>query len=165
MLSALREKCAPFMRFEGKEFGVIALKQDIMRLSALRNIVPGGFHVAFALNVLNTVPDPRQALREIRLVLQDGGELRIAGPRVDSDVNILFDAIKRDLESKELFEELQPFFDHLYEFNRSTLKPTFSWTVEDLATMLLEVGFTKIVSRGEGIDAFAGQAMIVCAQR
>lgn len=165
MLNMLRKKCADYLRDDAGDCGVVSTRHDIAQISQILGDLSERFDIAFLVNVLNTVKAPKQTLEGVHKLLKPGGEVRITGPRKDSDVDVLFDAFRKDLEERGLYEKLQPFHEHLYELNKSQLAPGFAWSVDDVADMLRDVGFSEITHSGEGLSLYAGESMVVCARK
>jgi SAM-dependent methyltransferase len=165
MLDILHAKCRRYLHAPRENHGVVAIRQDVTKLSGVLGVDKDKFDFAFLVNVLNTLSAPVEALRGVFDLLKPGGEIRITGPRHDSKIAVLFDAFKKDLEQQGLFEQLRPYYEHLRELNERQLSPTFQWTVADIERMLVDVGFSKIIERGENVGVYAGQSMLIAARR
>lgn len=161
MLDMLRCKCRPHLQTNGKGSGVKAFKQDITSLYGLDD---NDFDYVMLNNVLYAVEDEMSCLRDICSVLKPGGELRLSGPRKDSQIEVLFDRIKTDLISKGKFEELKDEYNHVWNINKTRLDPwLYRWTRNELEQKVLEAGFSEIVYSTD--DVYAGQSMLICARK
>ena len=159
MLEILRAKCKRFLRSDAEAGGVIAFKQDITSLFGLED---GYFDYAIMNNVLYAVQDAEACLKETVRVLKSGGELRLSGPRRDSDLDVLFKQFEEELKESNQYDELEPDFHHVHEINRLKLKPMLHrWSNKDVEQLLLDCGFSRISH--SSTDTYAGQSMIVCA--
>lgn len=161
MLNLLKYKCEPYLRQDDQEGGVIALKQDIGTLYGLNE---NYFDYALMNNVLYSLNDPSSCLKEVCRVLKKGGEMRVSGPKKQTNLDRLFHQIKSELESKPGFESLREHYDRVERINRQYLsRMLFKWTVSDVEKMLLDAGLSKIVYSTE--KAYGGQSMIVAARK
>ena len=159
MLQLLRSKCQKFLRNDTDGGGVVPIKQDITSLFGLDDEF---FDFATLNNVLYSIDDADACLKEACRVLKPGGELRLIGPKKDSNLAILFGQIKADLEKVGKFKELETDYNNVYEINKFRLDPLlYRWTTKDVEKMLISAGFSKIVHSSE--QHYAGQAMLVCA--
>lgn len=163
MLGALRLKCQAYLKTTRGESGVMALKQDITNLYGLPDDY---FDVAILNNVLYSVSAPQKCLGEVFRVLRPGGEIRLSGPKRDTDLNKLFARIKSDIEVAGRSEELAEDFKRMEHINRFRLNQwLYRWTPSELEALLRDCGFggdihDRIWSKH---DAYAGQAMILRA--
>ena len=161
MLELLRGKCRHYLKNGEDGPGVVAIKQDITSLYGLDDDY---FDHVILNNVLYAVPDADSCLQEVHRVLKPGGEIRLSGPRKDSQVDVLFERIGSDLESAGAFAELEPDFAHVLQINELRLKPLLHrWTTADMKAKLLKAGFSEIVFATE--DAYAGQSMLISARK
>jgi ubiquinone/menaquinone biosynthesis C-methylase UbiE len=159
MLELLKGKCQKFLRTAPSEGGVIPIKQDITYLFGLED---NYFDFVTFNNVLYAVQDADSCLAECCRVLKAGGELRLSGPRQDTNLKVLFDRIAMDLKEDGKFEELQADYYQAYQINELKLGPMlYRWTTKDVETMLMKAGFSKILYSSE--DVYAGQSMFICA--
>jgi ubiquinone/menaquinone biosynthesis C-methylase UbiE len=160
MLEFLRSKCRPFLRADPSDGGgVIAFKQDITSLYGLDNDY---FDFAILNNVLYAVQDAESCLNEAYRVLKPGGQLRLSGPRKDTNLDVLFDCIARELKEAGTFAELEADYKQVLQINELKLRPMlYRWSRKDVEDMLLAAKFSKIVHSSE--DIYAGQSMFVCA--
>lgn len=159
MLELLRGKCQRYLRTDPSEGGIFPIKQDITSLFGLED---NDFDFVTLNNVLYAVQDAESCLKECCRVLKPGGELRLSGPRQDTDLKLLFDRIGADLKEAGKFEELQADFYQAYQINELKLRPMlYRWTTKEIEEMLLKAGFKAIIHSSE--DVYAGQSMFVCA--
>ena len=159
MIEILKSKCIEYLSDDDQYPGVIVRKQDVTSLFGLKDDY---FNYVILNNVLYSLPDPIGCLREIYRVLETGGEVRISGPKSNTDLEVLFEQIKTDLTERRLFAKLRKEFDHVRRINRLRLRPfLYQWNVTDVEDMLSETGFSRITYSSE--EAYAGQAMIVGA--
>jgi ubiquinone/menaquinone biosynthesis C-methylase UbiE len=160
ILSLLTNKCQRLLS-DGRKPGIVPLRQDVASLHALRDELAD---FALMVNVLYLVNDPLTCLREILRVLKPGGEIRISGPKKDTDIGRLFRRIESDLKSKSRFEALRKDYEFVEQVNTTVLSPfLYKWNIQDVEIMLLEIGFSEIIYTTN--SAYAGQAMIVCARK
>ena len=159
MLEFLRSKCRKFLRTDTESGGVIAFKQDITSLFGLDDDF---FDFVVLNNVLYAVQDAESCLREAHRVLKPGGELRLSGPRKDSNLPLLFNRILKDLKRSGKFQELESDYRHVLQINELKLAPMlYRWSTHQVEDMLIAAGFSEIVYSSE--DVYAGQSMLVCA--
>jgi ubiquinone/menaquinone biosynthesis C-methylase UbiE len=161
MLELLRTKCKKFLRSDTQGGGIIALKQDITSLFGLDD---NFFDFVILNNVLYSIQDADACLSEAYRVLKPGGELRLSGPRKDTNLQILFDRIMKELKEAQKFTELEADYRHIVQINELRLRPwLYRWSRTDVEGMLTKAGFSKIVHSSE--DIYAGQSMLVCAAK
>ena len=161
MPDMLRAKCAIYLREDDKQPGVIPIKQDITKLFGLKDDY---FDTAILNNVLYSLSEPLACLKEVHRVLQPGGDIRLSGPKKDTDLNVLFDRIRADLEERGLFSKLERHYEHVRMMNQLRLRPLLHrWTVDDVANILMDAGFSEITYKTD--QAYAGQAMILGARK
>ncbi len=159
MLEMLRAKCKRFLRSDAEGGGVIAFKQDITSLFGLED---GFFDYAIMNNVLYAVQDAEACLKETVRVLKAGGELRLSGPRRDSDLDVLFSRFEQELKDSGQYDGLEADFHHVHEINRLKLKPMLHrWSNRDVEELLLQCGFSRITY--SSTEPYAGQSMVICA--
>jgi ubiquinone/menaquinone biosynthesis C-methylase UbiE/PAS domain-containing protein len=161
MLELLRTKCKKYLRSDTQGGGIIALKQDIASLYGLDD---NYFDFVILNNVLYSVPDADACLSEACRVLKPGGELRLSGPRKDTNLHILFERIMKELKEAQKFDELEADYRHIMQINELRLRPwLYRWSTSDMEAMLVKAGFSKIVHSSE--DVYAGQSMLLCAAK
>lgn len=163
MLGALRLKCQPYLRTDRGQPGVLALKQDITNLYGLPDDY---FDVAVLNNVLYSVSAPEKCLREVLRVLKPGGEIRLSGPKKDTDLAKLFVRIKSDIEAAGRWQELADDFARMEDINRSRLSRwLYRWTPSEVEALLRDCGFGGDVQGRiwSNADAYAGQGMVLRA--
>jgi len=161
MFDFLQSKCERYLRDDDEAPGVIALKQDIMSLYGFPD---EQFDYAIMNNVLYCVTEPLSCLREAWRVLKDGGEIRISGPKADTNLDVLFRRIEDDLARAGKLEEVGDAYNHIHNVNRFRLGPLlYKLDVEQVKALLLQAGFSEISYETD--RAYQGQAMIVCAKK
>ncbi len=159
MLQLLRAKCQRFLRNDALGGGVIAIKQDITSLFGLDSDY---FDFVTMNNVLYAVEDADACLKEACRVLRRGGELRLSGPRKDTDLKILFEQIESELKESNKLSTLKNDLQHVWQINQRRLDPwLYRWTTKDVEEMLIKAGFSKILYSSN--QHYAGQSMLICA--
>lgn len=160
MLDFLRDKCRTLLREDDKGPGVVAIKQDV---TSLFGIADGYFDYVVANNVFYALSDPTSSLQEVYRVLKPGGELRMSGPRNDTNLDTLFARLRADLVASGEMEELREEFQHVEQINRLRLNTMlYKWTTREFCELLEKIGFTVIYQTDA---AYAGQSMLVAAQK
>lgn len=161
MLGALRSKCHGYLRNDDKGSGIIAIQQDITSLFGLPS---NYFDFVIMNNVLYAVDQPAGCLAEAHRVLKPEGEIRISGPKEDSDIGKLFKRIRKDLKENGKFEAFEQEFRRVQWFNTYMLSSMFkSWNVSRVVELVEQAGFGEV---GYTTDrAYAGQALIVAARK
>lgn len=160
MLQLLKKKCRKQIRYDDKGPGVIPIRQDV---NSLYGLPKNYFHFAILNNVLYSLPDPLPCLKKARELLRKGGEIRLSGPHNRTRLDRLLRQIKADLKAGPgLVGEVKEKYEKVEYINRAFLEPRLRrWTVDEIEDMLREAGFSKVTY--STTDAYAGQAMIVCA--
>ena len=164
MLNVLRQKCEPFLREDTEGPGVIAIKQDVGSLYGLDD---GFFDYVVLNNVLYSLePEAAKAcLKEAHRVLKPGGELRFSEPKKGNKLSKVLDQIGRDLKSNNRYTELEKEYNKVRQINEFALAPLLHrWSLEEIQeTLRREIGFTEITYATDNV--YAGQSMLVCAQK
>jgi SAM-dependent methyltransferase len=161
MLEFLRSKCHKFLRNDPTAGGVIAFKQDITSLFGLEDAY---FDFAILNNVLYAVQDAAACLEEVYRVLKPGGELRLSGPRKDTNLDVLFEQIQLELKEANKFDELAPDYNHVVQINKMRLAPwLYRWTTKDVEDMIRQARFAEILYSSEKV--YAGQSMLIYAKK
>ena len=161
MLDLLREKCLEYLRSDALEPGILAIKQDVNTLFGLPD---NAFDYAIMNNVAYALEDPVRCFKEVWDSLKIGGEIRISGPQKSTNLDKLFERISADLRASGHMDKLRTEYEQVRQINQTVLrKSLFRWTVDDMRKMLHEAGFGTIRYQTE--NAYAGQAMIVCASK
>ena len=143
--------------------GVLPLKQDITNLYGLPD---GYFDVALLNNVLYSVSEPARCLREVYRVLKPGGEIRLSGPKKETDLNPLMARIKSDIEKAGRWQELSEDFARVDHINRFRLRQwLYRWTSSELEAVLRDADFygDNNDSIWKTEDVYEGQAIILRA--
>jgi ubiquinone/menaquinone biosynthesis C-methylase UbiE len=158
MLNRLQARCGAFIRDDDLEPGIIARRQDALNLHGLD---ADYFDTVVLNNVLYAVENAEDCLKAVRRVLKPGGDVRISGPKKDSNPDILFAQIRKELEEAGRFEQLRDDFLHVYEINRYRLRRMLHrWETSDMVRLLESAGFS-VTEASEEI--YAGQSMLVSA--
>ncbi|QDT25117.1 hypothetical protein Enr10x_04110 [Gimesia panareensis] len=140
--------------------GVVTVREHATKLEGLD---ADFFDVVIANNTLYLLEDPVGLLSECARVLKPGGEIRISGPKKDTNLNQLFGRIRADLTGKNQFKHLQQHYEKVKRINERRLAPNlYRWDVSDVTSLLKEAGFDEIGPTTT--RAYAGQAMIVVAR-
>jgi ubiquinone/menaquinone biosynthesis C-methylase UbiE len=164
MLNVLRQKCEPFLREDAQGPGVIAIKQDISSLYGLND---GFFDYVVLNNVLYSLEaDAAKAcLEEVYRVLKPGGELRFSEPQRGNKLSKVLDQIGLDLKRNNRYREIEKAYLKVRQINEFSLAPMLHrWSLEEIQeTLRREIGFTEITYATD--DVYAGQSMLVCAQK
>jgi ubiquinone/menaquinone biosynthesis C-methylase UbiE len=164
MLNVLRQKCEPFLRDDAQGPGVIAIKQDVSSLYGLND---GFFDYVVLNNVLYSLePEAAKAcLKEAHRVLKPGGELRFSEPKKRNKLSKVLDQIGKDLKGNNRYAELAKEYNKVRQINEFALAPLLHrWSFEEIQeTLRREIGFTEITYATDNV--YAGQSMLVCAQK
>jgi ubiquinone/menaquinone biosynthesis C-methylase UbiE len=161
MLNILRQKCVAWLRDDFERPGVMAIRQD---MTSLKGIDEELFDYVIINNVLYSIDTPAavECLEGARRLLKKGGEIRVSGPRKDTDLDQLFRCIENDLRDNGRWKVLEKDYRKVAAINYKYLAPMLKrWSVDDVKDMLFKSGFTKISHVTEKI--YAGQSMVVCA--
>jgi ubiquinone/menaquinone biosynthesis C-methylase UbiE/PAS domain-containing protein len=163
MLNILRRKCQPFLRQDTNGPGVITIKQDI---SSLYGLSDGFFDYVILNNVLYSLEDAAvgACLSEVNRVLKPGGEVRISGPQKSTKLSKVLEQIKKDLIRNKRFDQLEKEYLRVKQINEYSLAfMLLRWTQEEMETLLEGARFSSISYSTD--DIYAGQSMLVCAQK
>ncbi len=164
MLNVLRQKCEAFLRKDAQGPGVIAIKQDVSSLYGLND---GFFDYVVLNNVLYSLePEAAKAcLKEAHRVLKPGGELRFSEPKKGNKLSKVLDQIWRDLKGNNRYAGLEKEYNKVRQINELALAPLLHrWSLEETReTLRREIGFTEITYATDNV--YAGQSMLVCAQK
>jgi ubiquinone/menaquinone biosynthesis C-methylase UbiE len=104
MLQCLRQKVGAHAA------RLTAVKDDIVRLGALRD-QNDYFDAALMINVLYSLQDPVECLRQAHRILKPGGVLVLSTPHKDTDVKKLLSKLRTALQGKGLFKSLAEEFE------------------------------------------------------
>jgi ubiquinone/menaquinone biosynthesis C-methylase UbiE len=161
MLEILKEKCKEFLRSDAQAGGIIPVKQDITSLLGLEDDY---FDFALMNNVLYAIDDVEACLQEVLRVLKPGGELRLSGPRKDTNIQLLFDRIMLELKESRKFSELELDYWHAKRLNELRLSEwLYRWTTEEVEKILIDAGFSTIIFATN--DVYCKQSMFISAQK
>lgn len=160
MLEILKFKGGGLLREDDKGPGILTIQQDVNSLYGLKD---NNFDAVFMNNVLYAVDDPLECFKEIRRVLKSQGEVRISGPRSDSNVKILFEEIKKSLKKKEgVFKKYKADYETVRYINEIQLKKyLYRHSTDEVGKILKAAGFSKISHKSE--DIYANQNMLIAA--
>lgn len=161
MLNHLRSKCKQVIRHDAQGPGVIPIKQDI---SSLFGLSDGFFDVVVVNNVLYSLPveSVQSCLKEIFRVLKPDGEIRLSEPHKKANVKEVLAVIKKELQTKGHFEEIEDHYNKVEQINNYSLAPMLNKVnLSDMENTLKQIGFSQI-SYSED-KTYAGQSFIVCA--
>ena len=160
MLEFLRDKCREVLREDELGPGVVAIKQDVTSLFGLPDSY---FDCVIANNVFYALPDPEASLEAVFRVLKPGGELRASGPKYNTDLEILFKRIHKDLDASGKLSEYREDFERVEQINKLRLGTLLhKWSVDDFCGLVKKFGF-KIKHSSE--DVYAGQSMLIVAEK
>lgn len=163
MLNILRRKCQPYLRQDAHGPGVIAIKQDISSLYGLNDKF---FDYVILNNVLYSLEEAavNSCLSEVNRVLKPGGEVRISGPQKSTKLSKVLDQVKKDLIRNKKFDQIKKEYLRVKQINEYSLAPMLlRWSQEEMENLLRETGFSLITYSRD--DVYAGQSMLVCAQK
>jgi ubiquinone/menaquinone biosynthesis C-methylase UbiE len=160
MLRILRERCQERLRGDGEGPGIDVIKQDINTLYGLQDCF---FDYAMLNNVLYDLDDPMLCLRGVHRVLRQGGEVRVSGPKRNTNLDRLFRQLRAELARKSVLDELARDLERVEAIHRRHLADRlYRWDVPDLERMLRETDLTPTYATDK---AYAGQAMVVSARK
>jgi ubiquinone/menaquinone biosynthesis C-methylase UbiE len=114
------------------------VKDDVQRLDALPR---ASFDAAIMTNVLYAVRDREACLRQVNRILKPNGVFALSTSHRDTSVERLFDALRRALQLKGIFDEYQGHFDAARARHDAMMDLIKRDTVEDTVRMLKEAGF------------------------
>lgn len=164
MLNLLKWKCRDYLNEAVSAPGVTVIKQDVLSLYGLDD---GFFDYVIANNVLYSLGSReaiRNCLNEVYRVLKPTGEIRLSGPKKDTDIRNLFRKFKEDLKSRGEFDALEADFNKVEDINRHHLSRfLYEYDTDDMKTLLEAAGFTKITYETD--QAYGGEAMVIFAQK
>lgn len=114
------------------------IKGDIFQSDTLP---AGHFDGAILINVLYTLENPVQALRQIYRLLRPGGVLVLSTPHQETDVERLFGRLREVLTTRGLFEELRPNYEAARRIHERLLPQIHRDSKADVRRYLREAGF------------------------
>lgn len=161
MLDILRNKCSHYLATLPDQSKLIIIKQNCENLAGIEG---DQFDVVLLNNVLYSLGDPEACLKEVSRILKWGGEIRISGPKKDTNIDTLFNCFKSELINKDKFDELRNDYDHVYKIHHkeSMVENLYRFDSEKIQDMLKKLGF-KITHLQN--DVYAGQGMIIFAKK
>ena len=126
----------------------------------------GFFDYVILNNVLYSLEDAAvgACLSEVNRVLKPGGEVRISGPQKSTKLSKVLEQIKKDLIRNKRFDQLEKEYLRVKQINEYSLAfMLLRWTQEEMETLLEGARFSSISYSTD--DIYAGQSMLVCAQK
>lgn len=164
MLNLLKWKCSDRLTEDLAAPGVTVIKQDILSLYGLDD---NHFDYVVANNVLYSLGSKeaiQTCLEEVHRVLKPSGEIRLSGPKKDTDLNRLFRRLEEDLKNANKFKELKDDFKRVEEINKGRLSQfLFDYDLDDMKSLVQKAGFSQITY--ETNRAYGGEAMIIFATK
>lgn len=164
MLNLLKWKCGDRLTEDVAAPGVTVIKQDIVSLYGLDD---NYFDYVMANNVLYSLGSEeaiQNCLEEVHRVLKPSGEIRLSGPKKDTDLNRLFRRIEKDLKNANKFKELKDDFKRVEDINKERLsKFLFDYDLDDMKSLVHKAGFSQITYETD--RAYGGEAMIIFATK
>jgi len=164
MLNLLKWKCRDRLTEDVAAPGVTVIKQDILSLYGLDD---NYFDYVMANNVLYSLGSEeaiQSCLEEVHRVLKPSGEIRLSGPKKDTDLNRLFRRIQDDLKNANKFKELKDDFKRVEEINKKRLSRfLFDYDLDDMKSLVHKAGFSQITYETD--RAYGGEAMIIFATK
>lgn len=117
----------------------------------------------FLVNVLYLLDDPAAALRTIANCLGVGGELRLSNPDDQTDLDVLFRHLERDLADAQQLDRLSDDFEALRGFNRQRLSSKLHrLSGAEIRQLVLDAGFGCITHVTH--EHYAGQSLLLSAR-
>lgn len=160
MLTRLREKCGEFRAAD--QLKIVKQNLDSMRIARVDRET---FDGVIMQNVLYALKDPERVLKLVYDALAPNGILVVSGPKEGTSLDALFTAIRNELKDEHDWEEsLAEDFENVLDRNKvlEGQGVIHQWTIAEVRELLEKSGF-KITDQEN--DAYAGQAMILIAQR
>ncbi len=154
MLRYMEEKVNEIKK-KGVDFSdrFIPVKDDILTLGALRDQTDY-FDAAILVNVLYSVDEPAECLRQAYKILKPGGILSLSTAHSDTDVEKLFNKMQSVLRSKESFDTLQDNFEAARQVHIKMENLINRDSKEDIDRYIEEAGFEiKEKHENEYVDA------------
>ena len=93
------------------------------------------------INVLYSIDDRENCLKRVHCILKPGGILALSTAHKETDVAKLFDAIRRQLTDKGLYEELRENVEDAYRRHEEMEELIHRDTKEDIRRYIETVGF------------------------
>ncbi len=134
MLSLFRAKIEP--RHQER---IRVVKNDIHSMPFLED---ESFDAATMVNVLYALDDPAVCLKEIYRIMKPEGILAICTPHTQTDVDRLFDRMRRVLTDKKIFDTLKDAFYAAKARHVSMDSQIHRFTIDEVHEMIDSCGFT-----------------------
>ncbi|MGH8487609.1 MAG: methyltransferase domain-containing protein [Gammaproteobacteria bacterium] len=125
---------------ETKQNTLRVFKGDLML--SLREFDHDVLDGAIMVNTLYAIPDRARCLREIYRVLKPGGVLVYSTSTNQTDIDRLFDSIKRNLEEKGMETALREVVELAYERNRAMITDILRDSPETVVDYARQAGFS-----------------------
>ena len=110
--------------------------------TALREQEPESLDACVMLNVLFALESPAEALQEVFRVLKKGGILTLSTSHRNTNIRLLFNAVKNDLAQKRLFtSELEPIWLDAFNRNADLEDMICRDSKEDIRDYVTQAGF------------------------
>lgn len=162
MAKVFREKLFDRLSDKPRAGSVFFMEKDIAEAMDILSAMALYADYAFLVNVLFLLQEPEAILWEIARTLKPGGELRLSNPDEDTDLDALFDTIRRELGEKNEFQKFEKEFNMLKTFNETQLLPMLNrFSRETLQDLLRSGGFRTITHISH--DHYAGQSILISA--
>ncbi|MFQ6006946.1 MAG: class I SAM-dependent methyltransferase [Woeseia sp.] len=159
MLEKLRTKVMEYDQSKNTNFKkrLRTIKENIIRLSGLPSDY---FDAAILINVLYSIDNREDCLRQVHRILKSGGILALSTAHSETDVDKLFDAIRQQLTNKDLYEELKENFEDSYRRHQHMSELIHRDTKDDIRGYLKSTGFEI---RDWHDSAYVGAVVVVKA--
>lgn len=164
MIELFLARCRKYMQTNSRPGSVTLFQLDLNDLEPKSLDPAGKFDVIFLVNALYPVKFPIPLLSILRRKLIPGGEIRLIGPRLDSDTSALLNALKQDLRVQGLYETLREEFECVRKINMEQLATiAYRWKTSEVVDFFLSAGFSDVPHASE--EPYCGQAMCVVAKK
>ena len=153
MMGYLRDKleCGGTADKNGLKDRLFIVKNDVMSLPQFDD---GFFDGVLMLNVLYAVEDRQRCLEEVARILKPGGTLAISTSTNETNVPKLFNAMRRELIDKGLFETLRENWEDAFQRHKEMSELIHRDTKDDIRRYLSNAGFqVKDWHDSEYVDA------------
>ena len=118
------------------------LKESILQLDEFPKLLrPGSYDAALMVNVLYAVDDPQKCMEKVAKLLRRGGKVVISTPHQQTDVDHLFDVLRKSLEDQGLFDSLRSNFDDARQRHEEMISKIHRDTKADIRSYIETAGF------------------------
>lgn len=125
-------------------------------ISYLREIDHETYDACVMVNVLYSMDDPEECLREIRRVLRNQATLVMTTSRKHTDIHRLFDAIRSELIQNGSWDTLKEEWADAYERNKDMEEMICRHSIEEISDWLDGAGFKEVqIEDGEYVNCVA----------